>query len=123
MCNGDDGMRQDLASLWLTTQTLLISPFCPHVAEHVWSHVLKISTTVLSARWPVLDPPDPVMMRITPYYDKVMSDIRDKVLKFKAKSSSGDEPRSGIEVTVYVAKEYAEWQQATLKEVIRNHEP
>lgn len=39
-----DGMHCDLIFRFIEVQALLLSPICPHVAEHVWSLLGKVKT-------------------------------------------------------------------------------
>lgn len=42
-----NGMHLDLVLRFIEVQALLLSPICPHVAEHVWSLLDKVSENVL----------------------------------------------------------------------------
>ncbi|KAL6200066.1 hypothetical protein ACLB2K_029848 [Fragaria x ananassa] len=42
----------------MDVQTRLITPICPHYAEHVWRNILKNEGFVVTAGWPVADAPD-----------------------------------------------------------------
>jgi leucyl-tRNA synthetase len=37
------GMHRDLVIRFIEVQALLLSPICPHVAEHVWELLGKVS--------------------------------------------------------------------------------
>lgn len=50
---GASGMHVDLVFEYIERQVLLISPICPHIAEHVWS-LLGKKGSILDARWPVV---------------------------------------------------------------------
>ena len=39
-CDGDAGMRADLAARFIEVSTLLVVPFVPHTCEHVWGAIL-----------------------------------------------------------------------------------
>lgn len=38
-----DGMHIDLVLKFIEVQAIIISPICPHVAEHVWTLLGKVS--------------------------------------------------------------------------------
>lgn len=38
-----DGMHVDLVTRFIEVQALLLAPICPHVAEHVWKLLGKVS--------------------------------------------------------------------------------
>lgn len=38
-----EGISLDLLMKFIEVQTILLSPICPHVAEHVWSLIGKVS--------------------------------------------------------------------------------
>jgi leucyl-tRNA synthetase len=38
-----EGMHRDLVVRFIEVQALLLSPVCPHVAEHVWELLGKVS--------------------------------------------------------------------------------
>lgn len=50
---GAAGMHVDLVFEYIRRQALLISPICPHVAEHIWT-LLENKTSILHAKWPAV---------------------------------------------------------------------
>lgn len=50
---GAAGMHVDLVFEYIQRQALLISPICPHIAEHVWS-LLNNSGSIVNAKWPTV---------------------------------------------------------------------
>jgi len=40
-----EGMNKDLVIQFIEVQAVLLSPICPHVAEHVWQLLGKVSST------------------------------------------------------------------------------
>ena len=116
LCTADQasehaGMHRELVRLYITTQTLLLTPFCPHYAEHVWG-LLGHAESVMHARWPCLAPPDAVLSRASTYLDKALSEVRashDKTVKRqKAAQGRACERRRGL--VVFVARHYLPWQ-------------
>ena len=61
---------QDLVLKFIECQTLIMSPFIPHYAEHVWA-LLGHKESIMSAAWPVVPNADPVIIRMTTYFEKV----------------------------------------------------
>jgi leucyl-tRNA synthetase len=105
---GPVGLHRDLVRKFIECQTLVIAPFCPHYSEHVWSTLLVNKEGIMAARWPVVGSVDPLLIRINTYFDKTLSDLRSKVDKSRTKKAV-----SGM--TVYIAEEFLDWQQAALK--------
>jgi len=100
------GMRKDLVMKFIDVQTLLISPFCPHYAEHVWE-LTGHATSVMSARWPTADNVDAMLVRMNGYFEKTLSDLRSKAEKARVKVKL-------FGAVIYVADEFLDWQQTTL---------
>lgn len=38
-----EGMHRDLIFRFIETQTLILSPICPHLCEHIWKLLGKVS--------------------------------------------------------------------------------
>eukprot|EP00283_Hemiselmis_rufescens_P008667 CAMPEP_0173420554 /NCGR_PEP_ID=MMETSP1357-20121228/1978_1 /TAXON_ID=77926 /ORGANISM="Hemiselmis rufescens, Strain PCC563" /LENGTH=1085 /DNA_ID=CAMNT_0014383351 /DNA_START=39 /DNA_END=3296 /DNA_ORIENTATION=+ len=103
---GPHGMHRDLILSFIRKQTLIMSPFIPHYAEHVWE-VLGHKESVMAARWPEAGHIDPILIRQVTYFDKVLSDARSKVEKARVKGAVA-------KATWYIADSFLDWQQATL---------
>ncbi|KAL6622444.1 hypothetical protein ACP70R_032323 [Stipagrostis hirtigluma subsp. patula] len=52
---GAAGMNRDLLWRFMDVQTRLITPICPHYAEHVWQNILKKEGFAIKAGWPIAD--------------------------------------------------------------------
>ena len=104
---GPVGLHKDLMQKYIECQTVIISPFCPHYAEHVWGTLLGNTGGIMAARWPSLPLVDPLLVRINTYFEKTLSDLRSKVEKARAK-------KTVTNMTVFIAHEFLEWQQAAL---------
>ncbi|KAJ8510966.1 hypothetical protein OPV22_001400 [Ensete ventricosum] len=50
-------MNHKLLWRFMDVQTRLMTPICPHYAEHVWKNILK-DGFVVNAGWPLYDAPD-----------------------------------------------------------------
>jgi len=92
---------------FIECQTLIISPFCPHYSEHVWSELLGNKDGIMKASWPSVGSIDPLLIRTNTYFDKTLSDLRSKVEKSRSK-------KTVTTMTVFVAEEFLDWQQAAL---------
>ncbi|EKX38613.1 leucyl-tRNA synthetase, PPC-targeted [Guillardia theta CCMP2712] len=103
---GPIGMHAELIKKFITCQTLVIAPICPHYSEYVWG-LLGHKESVMEARWPEVGDVDPLLVRMNSYFDKTLSDIRAKTDKARAK-------KAVAKATVYVADEFLDWQQAAL---------
>lgn len=63
-------MPQDLVFKFIECQTIIMSPFIPHYAEHVWT-MLGFNHSIMESRWPNLPPADPKLIRMSSYFEKV----------------------------------------------------
>jgi len=104
---GPVGMHRDLVKKFIECQTVVISPFCPHYAEHIWSTLLGNSGGIMKASWPTVGNVDPLLVRINGYSVNTLSDLRSKVEKARTK-------KPVTKMTVFVAEEFLDWQQAAL---------
>ena len=102
-------MHKDLVRRYIATQTLLLAPFCPHYAEHVWA-LLGNSESIMHAAWPRLAEEDVLMSRVSHYLDKTLSDLRVAHGKTTRKKGAP----SVAALAVLVARDYLEWQRETL---------
>ncbi len=55
---------------FIECQTLIMSPFIPHYAEYVWT-LLGHKEGIMAASWPVVPTADPIIIRMTTYFEKV----------------------------------------------------
>ena len=100
------GVHADVAKRYYEVAILLIAPFAPHVADHLWRDVLQKPTSIHQERFPVPDSaPDYSMIVAHRVIRTVIDEIRAKVAKSKVKPD---------EFFVYVALGYNEWQKAAL---------
>jgi len=76
-------MHRDLIAHFITTQAIVLSPICPHLAEHVWG-LLGQPGSVMDAAWPVVDAVDAKLLREGRYVDFVESDTRKKMDKARS---------------------------------------
>uniref|UniRef100_A0A0E0M0N2 leucine--tRNA ligase n=1 Tax=Oryza punctata TaxID=4537 RepID=A0A0E0M0N2_ORYPU len=121
---GAAGMNRDLLWLFMEVQTRLITPICPHYAEHVWQKILRKEGFAIKAGWPVAGSPEPTL-RIANKY------LQDSIVKFRKllqKQESGSKkPKKGAAVPppseeskltvglIYVNEHYYGWKEQCLR--------
>lgn len=111
---GDEGMSRDLVLQYIEWQSIILSPICPHVCEHVWE-LLGKQDSILNAPWPKASE---VNMTVIHQSEYLMDAVRDFRIKLKnaltpGKAKKGSAPASiepPTHCTVYVAKSYPTWQ-------------
>ncbi|KAG9311057.1 hypothetical protein JVU11DRAFT_8960 [Chiua virens] len=123
----DVGMHIDLVQYWIRTSALLMAPFAPHTAEHIWLAFLHEPESIQLARWP--DPgriPDRTLIETGAYMRSTLKMIRDaettllkKLSKGKKGKSDGPsfDPKLPKSVRVYVATRFPEWQETCVQAV------
>ena len=45
-----EGINLDLLMRFIEVQTIILSPICPHVAEHVWSLIGKVIISIIKIK-------------------------------------------------------------------------
>ncbi|CAN6183152.1 unnamed protein product [Urochloa humidicola] len=121
---GSAGMNRDLLWRFMDVQTRLITPICPHYAEHVWQKILKKEGFVIKAGWPAADTPDPTL-RIA---NKYLQDTIVLMRKLLQKQESGSKkPKKGAAPAplseekkmniglIYVNEHYSGWKEECLR--------
>ncbi|KIK94180.1 hypothetical protein PAXRUDRAFT_828265 [Paxillus rubicundulus Ve08.2h10] len=123
----DVGMHVDLVKYWIRVSALLVTPFAPHFAEHIWTEFLKEPKSIQLARWP--DPgraADRTLIEAGAYMRGTLKMIRDAettLLKKiqKGRKGKGDgppfDPKLPKSVRVYVATQFPEWQDVCVQAV------
>eukprot|EP00056_Hartaetosiga_gracilis_P022489 m.30897 g.30897 ORF g.30897 m.30897 type:complete len:1042 (-) comp9675_c0_seq1:131-3256(-) len=102
-------VHRDLVMRFIEVQTVILSPICPHICEHIWKLIGK-NTSILNACYPVGDEVDDVLLMSGRYLDSVEIDVRKRVDKL----TSGKKKIEVNEVTLFVAKTYPPWQEKVL---------
>ncbi|CAO2161754.1 unnamed protein product [Urochloa humidicola] len=121
---GAAGMNRDLLWRFMDVQTRLITPICPHYAEHVWQKILRKEGFAIKAGWPVADTPDPTL-RIA---NKYLQDSIVLMRKLLQKQESGSKkPKKGAAPApspsenklsiglIYVNEHYYGWKEQCLR--------
>jgi leucyl-tRNA synthetase len=112
---GGDGVHRDLIVHFIKVQAILLSPFCPHICEHIWG-LLGNTTSILDARWPTAGPVDLLLQRQGGYIDGTRHELAVRYQDALLRSKKRNEPVPKT-CTVYVAQAYPEWQQRVLCEL------
>jgi len=112
-------MNQTLIRKFIETQAVILSPICPHVAEHIWS-LLGKKESILKSRWPAVPVEDPVLIRAGNYLDESAHDFRLRMKAYlSALTSKGNKKgatatkgpvKPPTHATVWIAKTYPNWQ-------------
>lgn len=114
-------MHQKLILKFIEIQAIILSPICPHVAEHVWS-LLGKPNSILKALWPIVPEHDPILISSGSYLVQAAHDFRLRLKSYlsalaakgaKRGSSTGpaEKPTHG---TIWIAKSYPKWQSIIL---------
>eukprot|EP00850_Spirogloea_muscicola_P017139 SM000144S00687 [mRNA] locus=s144:372085:383178:+ [translate_table: standard] len=118
---GVSGMRRSLIRRFMEVQTLLITPICPHYAEHAWTEVLGKDGLAITAGWPSSSPPDYTLQSANKYLQDTITDFR-KLMSKQAASKEAKKPSAAAPATaqadqclVFVAETYGGWQEECLK--------
>nr|XP_031858784.1 leucine-tRNA ligase [Kwoniella shandongensis]KAA5525856.1 leucine-tRNA ligase [Kwoniella shandongensis] len=118
--NGGNGMHRDLVFAWIRANTLLISPFTPHYAEHIWKTILGETTSIQNARFPE---PSAAVNRVAleqmDYMRGVVESIRyaeAQIMRKKGKKNvgTGYDSSKSKKARIFVASKFPEWQDAVI---------
>lgn len=104
-------MKKELIDRFIEVQTLLLSPFAPHVCDHIWKMIGK-KGCIRKALWPKAGPVDKVVLKQNEYLKKIFDDIRSKKEMFA--KMKNQKPSKAI---IHVAKGYPEWQAKALNSI------
>jgi leucyl-tRNA synthetase len=125
---GSAGMHKDLIWRFMDVQTRLITPICPHYAEHVWTELFKKEGYAVTAGWPtVTRDRDVILQRANKYLQDVIKSFRNILQKQsapkKAKQGKGPPPPPAALPTtalIFVAERYSGWQEECLQ-ILQTH--
>ncbi|CAB3368878.1 Hypothetical predicted protein [Cloeon dipterum] len=122
-----DGMHADLIIRFIEVQALLLSPICPHVAEHVWQLLGKTSS-IVKANWPEAGEVNLTKVKASIYLMDTAHAFR---LHLKSYMHQLQKPRKGADPVekaekptkgvVWVAKTFPPWQSAVLTTMKKLH--
>jgi leucyl-tRNA synthetase len=120
---GAIGMNRDLLWRFMEIQTKLITPICPHYAEHVWQKILKEEGVAIKSGWPVADAADPTLRMANKYLQDSIVLMRKLLQKQesgskKPKKGAAPSPPEGNKMSIgliYVNEHYYGWKEQCLK--------
>ncbi|XP_031557263.1 leucine--tRNA ligase, cytoplasmic-like [Actinia tenebrosa] len=111
------GMHRDLVFRFIEVQTLLLSPICPHLCDHIWRKIDK-SGSIVDASWPVIGKEDEVLLQASAYLENITHDMRLRIKNLIAqqakKHKGGSPPPKPNHGVIYVASSFPAWQHTTL---------
>jgi len=113
-------VHQALIKKFIETQAIILSPICPHVAEHVWS-LIGHKESILKARWPVVPEVDLVLIQAGAYLNETVHEFRIRMRAYLT-SMAAKGSKKGVTVpvekpthaVVWIAKTYPTWQSIIL---------
>lgn len=119
----EGGMHADLVIEFIRVQALLMAPIAPHMAEHLWSTILKEPISIQLAQFPVMTAPvDRIVIESAEYVRDTLKDIRDTGITHQKKKKKGRvaayDPSKPTAVRVFISKTYPEWANKTT-EIVR----
>jgi leucyl-tRNA synthetase len=119
---GSAGMNRELLARFMEVQTRLITPICPHYAEHVWQKILKKEGFAIKAGWPVAGTPDPTLRSANKYLQDSIVLMRKLLQK---QESGSKKPKKGAAAPpaeskltvglIYVNEHYDGWKEQCLR--------
>jgi leucyl-tRNA synthetase len=72
-----------------TVSTLLLTPFCPHTCEHIWTTLLGKSGTVTKSGFPEAPEPFLKLTAAAKYLEDTVSGMRKSIAKAVAPPKKG----------------------------------
>ncbi|GAB1604520.1 leucine--tRNA ligase, cytoplasmic-like [Argonauta hians] len=114
-----NGMHKDLVKRFIETQTLILSPICPHTCDHIWE-LLGKPDTIMKASWPSTDVVDESISQSYEYLNEAVHNFRLRQKGLLANKHTKDVVVDAG--TIYIAKTYATWQNIVLQTLKRLYE-
>jgi len=119
---GSGGMNHGLVWRFIDVQTRLITPICPHYAEHVWRELLMKDGFAVNAGWPIADSPDETLKAANKYLQDsivLMRKLLQKQITGSKKSNKKAAPvatltEEKITSLIYVNEEFDGWKAECL---------
>ena len=112
---GTAGTHKDVISFYLSTLIRILAPLIPHTAEHLWCDVMKLGSTVMSARFPEPTAPEDMGLSMA---GKLIQDVCHEIRTQGNKIAKKKDPTVAY---VYVAPDYQPWQQKGLAALAEQH--
>lgn len=103
---------------FITVQALLLTPICPHVAEHVWSLIGRLDST-LNNRWPKVGEINHTLIKSSQYLMDAAHSFRLFLKNHMTPPKSKDKTKIIIiekpnAATIWIAKTFPRWQSIVL---------
>lgn len=119
------GMHRDLILRYIEVQALLLVPIAPHFAEYLWRDILKNETSVQTALFPEVSKPiDKKLSAALSYVRDAARSVREaegaNLKKKKGKNVVAFNPKAASKLTIYIAKNFPEWQESYIDLVREN---
>lgn len=99
---------------YIELQSLVIATIAPHWAEHMWLSVLSKPQSIQLARWPQVPEADRTLTAMREYVKTTSSNITSAEAQAAKKMAKGKaaafDPRKPKRLTIFVAKEWPQWQ-------------
>jgi leucyl-tRNA synthetase len=113
-------VHKKLILKYIETQAVILSPICPHVAEHIWE-LLGHKESILKSRWPTVPEYDSVLISAGAYLDQAAHEFRLRLKAYLASlTSKGAKKAVNVPTgkpthgTIWIAKSYPTWQSIIL---------
>lgn len=131
---GQSGMHAELVRKFIETQAIILSPICPHICEEVWSLLRGPEKTIMKAHWPeesviddqlskafnyLMDSAHDFRVRNKQFLIQLTKPAKGKAVAKEPQNGNGAAPSKASHATIFVAKNFPQWQEiilATLKE-------
>jgi len=125
-CDGGKGHCK-VVERYIEVAVVMLSPICPHLAEHIWRRLLRRESFCANASWPEAAEEDVVKSQQFESLQKVAHEFRNdfnsdakdrrrKMKKAKKGSKTEEALRRGVNgATVCVADEYQPYHRAVLE--------
>jgi leucyl-tRNA synthetase len=114
----DEGMHAELVFEFIKRQALLMSPICPHVAEHVWE-LLGNKQSIFHSQWPEVGVINETEIRCSEYLMEAAHSFRLNLkntmqVKIKGGKSMPAQSNKPTAAVIWVAKTFPPWQSCVL---------
>ena len=113
-------VHRKLILKFVETQSVILSPISPHVAEYVWE-LLGHKESILKTQWPSVSERDSVLISAGAYLDQAAHEFRLRMKTYLSLISSKG-AKKGVNIptekpthgTIWIAKSYPTWQSIIL---------
>ncbi|XP_029159070.1 leucine--tRNA ligase, cytoplasmic isoform X2 [Nylanderia fulva] len=107
--------NHNLIVKFIKLQTIMLSPICPHVCEHIWKNVMHSeNNSIFAEKWPVVEKIDEILIKSSEYLMETAHTFRNLLKNFNIlmkKSKNNEKAKQGI---IWIAKTYLPWQNIVL---------